>query len=313
LGGRLIRDQIRDKERRRRLLEVSEADHDREQVDAVVRRVQAEDEAAVRAWQDKQDRERTQMYAFMDARAKMKEEEKRRDEEENLRLRAFNAAIDERLSRAIDEQKRREAQRAKITQRIALEIKKKKEEEEDYENLCLELARQQEWQKLLDREAAEAAKIAKQMEDYKRHMEQCHREKAARIAKDREEDAAFKREVIEENDRVERLAVIEQEKNALRIANFKRDLNRQIVEKKVMYEDARQEELRRLQIEQEREAERRKLLDEERRKLVIGHILSLGPEAVKYLPKGVLLEDDLNYLPKDYVDAVLNQRMQTTL
>jgi hypothetical protein len=136
-GGRIVREQIRDKERRRKLLEAAESDRDREQVDAVVRRVQAEDEATVRAWQEKQDREREQMYAFMDARAAMKQEERRRAEEEDGQMRAFNAAIDERLGRAIEDQKRREAQRAKISQRIALEIKKKKDDEEDYENLCL--------------------------------------------------------------------------------------------------------------------------------------------------------------------------------
>jgi hypothetical protein len=311
-GGRLVREQIRDKERRRQLLEAAEAGRDREQVDAIVRRVQAEDEAAARAIQEKRDQEREQMYSFMDTRARMKEEERRRAEEEDSQIRAFNVAIDERLNRAIDDQKRREAQRSRISQKIALEIKRKREEEEDYENLCLELAKQQELQKLVDREAAEAKKLAQQHEECKRFMEECHRAKAAKQIRDKEDEEAFQRQVVEENRRLEELALIEQEKNQLRIAQFKRELNRQITQKKVMYETARQEELRKLQQEQEREAERKRILEEERRKLVIGHILSQGPEAIKYLPKGVLIEDDLNYLPEDYRDAILNQRSKQT-
>jgi hypothetical protein len=96
----------------------------------------------------------------------------------------------------------------------------------------------------------------------------------------------------------------------MRIDKFRRELNRQMAQKKVMYEDARQEELRKLRIEQEREDERQRILNEERRKLVVGHILSMGPEAVKYLPKGVLKEDDLNYLPEDYRNAILRIKSQ---
>jgi hypothetical protein len=312
LGGLLVREQIREKERRRKLLEAAQAERDKGQVDAVVRRVQAEDEAAIRAWREQKDREREQMYAFMDARARMKEEERKKAEDEDAQIRAFNAAIDDRLNRAIDEQKRREAQRMNILQRIALEIKRKREEEEGYENLCLELAKQQELQKLADREAAEARKLAEHHAECKRFMDECHRAKAARIARDKEDEEAFQRQVVEENRRLEELALIEQEKNQLRIAEFKRELNRQITQKKVMYETARQEELRKLQLEQEREAERKRILEEERRKLVLGHILSQGPEAVKYLPKGVLMEDDLNYLPEDYREAILNQSLKQT-
>jgi hypothetical protein len=41
------------------------------------------------------------------------------------------------------------------------------------------------------------------------------------------------------------------------------------------------------------------MFDEERRKLIIGDILSMGLEAVKFLPKEVLKDGDLKYLPLD--------------
>jgi hypothetical protein len=197
-----------------------------------------------------------------------------------------------------------------IGARIALEIKKKKDDDDAYEAMCLELAQQQELQRLKEREAAEAEKIARQMAECKRFMEEAQRTTAARAQLDREEEIALRRQIVEQQRRVAEIAEIEQEKNRMRIEKFRRELARQMVQRKEMYEAARAQELRKLQIEQEREEERQRILNEERRKLVVGHILSMGPEAIKFLPKGVLKEDDLNYLPEDYRDAILANHSQ---
>jgi hypothetical protein len=251
------------------------------------------------------------MYEFMMARARMREEERLMAEEEDRKMKTFNTAIDERLGRALADQKRREAIRAKIAQKIALEVKRKRDEAEDYENMCLELAKQQELQRLNDRAAAEERKLLQLHEEMRKFMIETMRVKAERAAGDQAERVALERQMAEQTKRSEQLAVIEQEKNQLRIERYRRELARQVVQKKVMYEDARKEELRKLQVEQDREAEKQRILEEERRKLVISHILTMGPEAVRYLPKGVLKEDDLNYLPEDYRNAVLRLKSET--
>lgn len=92
----------------------------------------------------------------------------------------------------------------------------------------------------------------------------------------------------------------------MRTERFKRELQTQVIMKKELFETARNDELRRFQIEKEREDERQRVLNEERRKLVVGHILSLGPKAVKYLPKGVLKLEDLDYLPEEYRFTILS-------
>jgi hypothetical protein len=311
LCGHVIQEQMADKERRRQLIEVAQAERDREQVQTAVAKVAAEDRKAFEDLRASQANQREIMYSFKAAREQMKAEEARIAEEEDKKLKSFNASIDDRLERAIQEQKRREAQRAKIAMRIALEVKRKKEDEDAYENMCLELAKQQELQKLADREEADARKIEKQHEECKQFMIDTMKARAAQAIKDREEQERLLRIVTEQQTKLAELAAIEQEKNQLRIERFRRDLNWQLANKKVMYEDARQEELRKLRLEQEREDERQRILNEERRKLVVGHILSMGPEAVKYLPKGVLQEDDLNYLPEDYRNAILTIKMTT--
>jgi DNA polymerase III gamma/tau subunit len=245
------------------------------------------------------------MEAFMEARRRMKEDERLADEEEDRRMRAFIASVDERLERAKQEQKRRNAQREGIARRIALDIRRKQDDERAYENMCLELAQQQELERLREREEAEARKIARQHEEARRFMEETMRAKAAQAAYDRMDEQRRIQQAAEQTKRLVELAEIEQEQNRMRIEKFRRELARQMAQKKEMYEAARQEELRKLRLEQEREDERQRILNEERRKLVISHILSMGPEAVKYLPKGVLREEDLDYLPEDYRNAIL--------
>jgi hypothetical protein len=306
----VIQEQLRDKERRRQLLEVAQAERDKQQVEETIRRIADEDAAAVQATRMKQAKARQEMIDFMKAREEMKAEERRIEEEENQKMKAFSANIDERLARAKADAERRERDRAALAEKIALDIRKKKDEAESYENLCLELAQQQELQRIKEREEAEQRKIEQQHEDCRRFMQETFRARAIQLENDKVEERKLKLQIEDQQQKIAELAEIEQEQNRIRTEKFRRELSRQLVQKKEMFETARQEELRKLRLEQEREDERQRILNEERRKLVINHILSMGPEAVHYLPKGVLKEDDLNYLPEDYRNAILSQRIK---
>lgn len=305
-----IQEQLRDKERRRQLLEVAQHEKDKQQIDEIVQRIAEEDRLNYTRYRQKQANEREEMVTFMAARERMKAEERLIEEEEDKKMKAFAANVDERLARAQAEQKMRDEQRQGIAERIANDIRRQRQELEEYENLCLELAEQQELQRLKEREEAEARKIQQQIEECKRFMVETHKAKARQAEITRAEELRLRQQIVEQQKKVAELAEIEQEQNRIRIEKFRRELSRQMVQKKQMYEQARQQELRKLQIEAEREQERQRILNEERRKLVIDHILSMGPEAVKYLPKGVLKEDDLNYLPEDYRSAILRQQQQ---
>jgi hypothetical protein len=289
---------------------VAQAERDKQQVEETIRRIHEEDARALEALHRKQANARLEMENFMKARAVMKAEERRIEEEEDAKMRAFAQNVDERLARAKEDAERRERARAGLAEKIALDIKRKNDEQESYENLCLELAQQQELQKIKDREEAEARKIEQQHEDCRRFMEETYKARALQAERDKAEDLKLQRQIQEQQQKIAELAAIEQEQNRIRTEKFRRELSRQMVTKKDMFETARQEELRKLRLEQEREDERQRILNEERRKLVINHILSMGPEAVHYLPKGVLKEDDLNYLPEDYRNAILSQRIK---
>jgi hypothetical protein len=307
-----VQSQMEEKQRRRRLLGAAESLRDRQQIQDVVDRVAADDRRAAEDLEQRRMRERRDMSEFLAARTRMREEERRREAEEENRIRTFAATVDERLARAKEDQLRRDAVRERIGQKIALEVKAKRDEADAYEAMCLELARQQELAKLRQREEDEARKIEMQHEQCRKFMEDTQKARIAQAKLDAAEEAKRFREIIEQQKRAAELAEIEQEKNRIRIEKFRRELARQLVQKQELNEEAKREQLRRLAVEQEREAERQRILNEERRRLVVTHILSMGPESVKYLPKGVLKEEDLDYLPLDYRTAIMSQRRDVT-
>jgi len=301
-----IQEQLRDKERRRQLLEVADRKRDEEQVKQIVEKIMKEDQEKEYAYREKQKRNYEEMQSFLVQRKAMKESERRAEEDEDMKMREFAANVDDRLRRAQDAQKLRDQQRSVIAEKIAKDIRAKKSEQEEYEQLCLDLAEQQELQRLQDRERAEAEKIRKQIEECRFFMEATIRAKKVEKERSKQEELRIKQQIVEQQKRLAELAEIEQEQNRIKIEKFRRELARQMIQKREMYESARQQELRKLQIEQQREAERQRVLNDERRKLVVNHIIAMGPDAVKYLPKGVLKEEDLDYLPEEFRRAILN-------
>ena len=300
-----IEQQRQDKQRRQKLLAQAERIRDREEMHAAVQREREEYFRQVAERREREDRYRAEIDEFLHQRALLKEAERRREEEEKRKIDEFIQDVDERLQRAQEEQKRRDAQQARVAAGIGQEIRRQNREREEYEQMCIDLAYYAELDRLKQREIAEQQKIQRQYEEARRYMAQCEEEKRRRIQQTRAEEERTRQQLIEQQRRIAQLAELEAEQNRIRLEKYRRELARQVLQRKEMYERAKQEELERIARENEREARRQALIEEERRNLVVQHILAMGPESVKYLPKGVLKEGDLDYLPEDYREAIL--------
>jgi hypothetical protein len=136
-------------------------------------------------------------------------------------------------------------------------------------------------------------------------MADAEQAKRERLQLSRIDEERSRQEFIEQTRRLAQLAEIEQEKIRMQIEAYRRELQRQVIERKEMYEAARQAELERIERERDREERRQAMIEEERRSLVIAHLMEMGPEGVKYLPKGVLKEGDLDFLPDSFRVAIL--------
>lgn len=300
-----IEQQRQDRQRRMKLLEQAERMRDREEMDAAVQRERDQYFREVAERRERGERYKAEIDEFLRQRALLKEAERRREEEEKRKIDQFIQDVDERLARAQEEQKRRDAQQARVAAGIGQEIRRQNREREEYEQMCIDLAYYAELDRLKQREIAEQQKIQRQYEEARRYMAQCELEKQKRIQQTRAEEERTRQQLQEQQRRLDQLAELEAEQNRMRLEKYRRELARQVIARKEMYERAKQEELARIARENEREARRQALIEEERRNLVVQHILAMGPESVKYLPKGVLKEGDLDYLPQDYRDAIL--------
>ena len=81
----------------------------------------------------------------------------------------FLQNVDERLNRALEQQKLRNIQQERLAQRIGEDIRRRQKEVEDYENMCIELAYEEENERLKAKEIKEMlnTKIIKEAKSYR--------------------------------------------------------------------------------------------------------------------------------------------------
>ena len=303
---KLIQQQMEDQKRRQKLLETAQRIRDKEIIDESLEKQRHEYYQSLENKRIKQQNEKDEINEFIKQRNIIKENEKLKEIEEKRKMDEFIQNIDERFKRAIEEQKYRDLQRSKLANQIGSEIRRKKIEQEEYEQLCIDLAMEQELENLKKKEKLQAQKIQEQINECKMYMIQYEKQKQKQKELSRLEEEKIKKQMIEHAERLSRLAEIEQEQNRINMEKYKRELEKQVLYRKEMFEQIRVQELRKLKIQQEKEKEIEKLIEEERRNIVIEHLLKMGPESIKFLPKGVLKEDDLNYLPENFVNILLN-------
>lgn len=300
-----IQKQLEDKARRRKLLEEAERVRDKELILEAQEKERKEYLEYLRMKKEKEQKYIADIEEFKRQREEVRQAERMREEEEKRKMDQYTMDVDERLARAQEEQKIRDALHQKVADKIGKEIVRQKKEAAEYEQMCIDLAMFEEMEKLKKREEEEAEKIRRQQKELQEFIKLDMIEKQKKAELSRQEEEELKRQMEEQQERVAKLSELEQEQNKIRIEKYRRALAKQLAQRKEMYEAARQEELRKIQMEQEREAARQRLIEEERQNLVVNHILMMGPEAVKYLPKGVLKEGDLELLPVQYRIAIL--------
>jgi len=309
---RLYREQMQnqqeDNKRRQKLLEVAQRVADKERIEENLKKEKEEYYSFIEQKKIKQEKEREEMNEFLVQRKLLKDEECRREQEEKRKMEEFVQNVDERLLRAIEEQKVRDAERERLALDIGNNIRRKAYEREQYEQLCIDLAYEQELKRLKEKELQEAQKIQKQIEECRRFMIDHEIEKNKRLQLSQREEEKVRKQMIQHAERLAKIAEIEQEENRIRAEKYRHELEKQMIQRKELFEAVRIEELRKLKRLQEIEQRRQIMIEEERRKLVIEHIMSMGPESIRFLPKGVLKEDDLDYLPKEYIERILRMR-----
>ena len=283
----ILQQQI-DERKRQVAQDQRQAELDREMVDAIVNKINDEDEADYRRKKDMQAKSAQMIKDFEMQRKREKEAALAREREEEARIRAYQQSVESRNENvaAIKQAKREDEDR--ILKQIIEETERKRREEEEYNSL-----RDLLWEEELERKRSQEVQ-ERQMKAEKSKKEMF--EMNSRILQSKQqqrqyelEDEARLIEVMKakfaEDERRER-----EEEEARQISKYqhKKTIERQLEEKRFMTEQQRAQELKLFEENQRKEEYRKKVIQEARKRLLEEHAAKLKG----YLPPGTLASQD---------------------
>lgn len=269
------------------------------QVATLVQRIQEEDEMELAAKHMKQKETKAILAQWMAEQQARQQEMIRREKEENDKIEAYAAN-----KRAMEEELAAEKERQEIEKRKVLARMIGAQEASNKEKAELEKLRNDLYQEELEAEhrRREELQMKKRLEDRKEMMNAYAYQMNVKKEKEeleKQEEAAFRDQLMTKFLNDERLEKLNSEKRRIRIQNHKREVERLLQERRKMYEAERNQELEERNQSKLEEEQRQVVIEQERQRLLAVHAHPLKD----FLPKGTMeRESDL--------DIVMTARVQ---
>ncbi|NWI54368.1 MNS1 protein, partial [Calyptomena viridis] len=254
---------------------------DKIMIDEIVRKIYEEDQMEKQRKLDKI--RQTQMYIeeFIKEQAIWRKRKKEEMEEENRKIMEFASMQqqrkDDRMAKVRDTEEKKQRVQNMIAENLEREQQKRKEQEQIRLELCLEEQEEMERKK----EMAEIEKRLRQRLELRQSYEEQLAWKAAAQEAVREEEEAFRQEMLArlaEEDRVEQLNAqtrrVKQLEHKRAVENIIEDRRKQLIADK-------ERELEERELERRRQESIRAIVEEERQKLLKEHAWKL----LGYLPR----------------------------
>ena len=268
-------------------------------IDEIVAKIQAEDEASARARLERQRETREYIDEFMRQRQAIKAAERARLEAENVEISAYIKQQEERKSRFEAKRREQDALRERVREQQSAAIAQQEASRRELEDLRQELH----WE---EQEAAARAKEKAAMEKrIRQRLElqasyEAQMAAKARIAESRrEEEEAFRVQMLAKFAEDEKLEQMAAAKRRRRQIEHRKEVDALIAQRRAAYHDELAAEADRRKQEEEFAAYRARIVEEERQALIREHASRL----LGYIPKGVLRDErDISLLPPDVQD-----------
>lgn len=275
-------------------------------IDEIVRKIYEEDQRELE--REMQKKHVTQQYIteFKHAREAWKQKEKAKMEEENRKIAAFAAVQHERENARMAEKQEKEQAMGRVQQALSEEIARKDAEREEMEKVRLELYLEEQEEKEREKERTEMERRLRQrIELQQTHAQQMHF-KAMRVQAEKDDEDQFRQQMLAkfaEDDRIEQMNA---QKRRLKQAEHKRAVESLLQERRAQYAAEREREAFERAEEIRMEDFRKRIVEEERRRLLREHATRL----LGYLPKGVIQgEDDLQMLGPEFKEAYTRRQV----
>jgi hypothetical protein len=266
---------------------------EREQVDAVARAIQEEDEAERLRKAQKVKDTKAWVAKFLELREDLREQERRRLLEEEAQIARFAAEIERRQKATEGMREAQQAEKDRILEKLGKEKEENDRRRDEMEELInrLYFEEQEEKHRLAAKEKA-ARRVAMER-DVKESNEQQRRIKEAIRVREVEQEQEFRQVMLEkfaEEDRVEQMNA---QRRRMKMQEHKREVERLAAVKKAMHEEQMAREEEEADAIAAAEAADAAIVEGERKRLLMEHAARLKD----FLPKGVLASgEDLDLI-----------------
>lgn len=253
-------------------------------IDEIVRKIYDED---LRETEDRlKQQQQTQAYIeeFKLAREMWKENERVQLAEENTRILEFAKQQQSRESDRMAIRRAEEEAKDIVRNQLADKLATQKHDAADLQQVRDELAWEEQEEADRLREKAEREKRIRMRLELQEVERQQLEIKASKRHAERQEDEAFRQEMLAkfaEDDRIEQMTAA---KRRMKQLEHRRAVDALIEDRRLRFEAEKAAEMGELQQERQRQAMRQQIIEEERQKLLLEHATKL----LGYLPKGVL-------------------------
>ncbi|XP_062242685.1 meiosis-specific nuclear structural protein 1 [Platichthys flesus] len=265
-------------------------------VDEIVRKVYEEDQMERQLRLEKVRATQQHIEEFHRQQAEWRRIEQERMEAENRRIMEFmnqqQHMEEDKMAKIREMEDAKENLHKILCKRMEEEMQKREEMEQIREELCLEEQEEANRQR-------EIEEMEKKIRERLTMQQACQEQVAFREMKkkaDKEEEEAFSKAMMAkyaEDDRIEQMNA---QKRRMKQLEHKRAVVKMIEDKRRQHLADVELEAKERAMEQEREAQRRQIVEEERKKLLKRHAAQL----LGYFPKGLLREDDLQHFDEDF-------------
>mmetsp|Transcript_26336 Transcript_26336/g.60768 ORF Transcript_26336/g.60768 Transcript_26336/m.60768 type:complete len:484 (-) Transcript_26336:104-1555(-) len=275
--------QIAHKEATRREAQVA-YDLERQQVDELVRKIQDEDAMEAEARAQKAQQTKEQLKSFGLQQKERQADLERREQEE---IKAIEDYANKKAEREQEEAERKAVEAKEKERRfygVFSEISNRNKEREELERLRNDLY-QEEWEAEMQRRAEQA--MRKKLED-REDMRQAFllqmKMKEEKQAREKEEEAKMRQVLLEKFAQDDRIEQMNDQKRRMKVLEHVKEVDRLCELRRQLYEESRAKDRESLAKLQEEEQERHKIIEEERKKLLMAH----APYLKDFLPKGTM-------------------------
>lgn len=260
---------------------------ERDHVEELVAKIAAEDEREMAIKQQKRLEVRRSLQEYQVQAQEAKREELRREAEQDARIEAFAQQKRNHQERLAEEQRQREAGKQRIQRELANQAFEKNREAEEMDRLREDLRREEkedEWRR-------KELFMAQERLDMQREMRREYQASLATKERARQNEAAkehqLREELLAKFAEDERLEQMTAQKRRMKLQDYKRDIDSQLEARRGLYEQERQKERAELERLKSEEADREKIVEQERLRLLEEH----GSDLRNFLPKGAMAKD----------------------